>query len=137
MKYFVDQNGLIAWVNDEGQSNHPAISNHQQKFSLTDQYIIFLSSDDCVNDEYVLWDNLTALAVAIENPAKHSVHEALEIDTAVAMAHKSLEQFRTDWHNGHKDNPENYPLAIESNNTGVIFEQMAGAVIEGVLVDFL
>lgn len=137
MKYFVDQNGLIAWVDEQGKSNHPAIANHQQNYSVSGQNIIFLSQDKGVEDEYVLWDSLTALAVAIENPAIPSVHEPLKIDTAVAMAHKSLEQFRTDWHNGHKDNPENYPLTIESNNTGVIFEQMAGAVIEGILVDFV
>ena len=137
MKYFVDQSGLIAWIDENGQSNHPAIANHHQKFSLTSKYITFLSSDDAVDEEYVLWDSLTALAIAIETPAKHSADEALKIDTAVAMAHKSIEQFRTDWHNGHKDNPDNYPLTIESNNTGVIFEQMAGAVIESVLIDFL
>lgn len=137
MKYFVDQNGLIAWVNDKGKSNHPSIVNNHQNFTLSEQRISFLTPDKGIADEYVLWDSLTALAVAIENPAKYSADEALGIDTAVAMAHKSLEQFRTDWHNGHKDNPDNYPLAIESNNTGVIFEQMAGAVIEGILVDFL
>lgn len=133
MKYFVDQSGLIAWIDENGQSNHPAIANHHQKISLTSKYITFLSSDDCVDEEYVLWDSLTALAVAIESPAQYSDYEALQVDTAIAMAHKSLEQFRTDWHNGHKDNPDNYPLTIESNNTGVIFEQMAGAVIEGVV----
>lgn len=74
MKYFVDQSGLIAWVDDNGKSNHPAITMHNQNFLLTSQYITFLSSDKAVDEEFKLWDSLTALAMAIEAPANHSAN---------------------------------------------------------------
>lgn len=55
-------------------------------------------------------------------------NDSLHIDTAVAIAHSKIEKFRSDWHSGHIANTECYPLSIESENTGIFFEQMFDAI---------
>ncbi|AMW80654.1 hypothetical protein AMD27_17200 (plasmid) [Acinetobacter sp. TGL-Y2] len=128
MKYFSDVDGLICWVDEDGSSNHPSIANNQQPIKIEDQKILFLSKDGTVKGEYVLWNNLTALAVAIDKPVHLLPDEPMHIDNAVALAHQAIEEFRSDWHQGNLNHPDNYPLTIESNNSGVLFEQMASAI---------
>lgn len=128
MKHFADLNGLICWVKENGESNHPAIANGEQVAKIEGNKILFINSEGAIHDEFILWDHLTALAVAIEQPTHVDPDDSLHIDTAVAMAHSKIEKFRSDWHSGHIANKECYPLSIESGNTGILFEQMVDAI---------
>lgn len=125
MKYFVDSNGIICWINELGQSNHPAIAMHGQSVHIKNGKLQFLNTDNTVDDEYVIWDSLIALAIAIEEAELQPTGNAMHIDAAALIAHKSIETFRTDWHKGHISHKENYPLVIEEGNIGIYFEQMA------------
>lgn len=125
MRYFVELNGLICWVKENGESNHPVIAKNEQVSKVDGNKIIFLSSVGAIQDEFLLWDSLTSLAVSIEQAVNVDPDASLHIDTAVAMAHTKIEKFRSDWYNGHAINKEGYPLSIESNNTGIFFEQIA------------
>jgi ABC-type histidine transport system ATPase subunit len=128
MKHFADLNGLICWVKENGESNHPAITSGEQVAKIEGNKILFIKSDGSIQDEFILWDHLTALAAAIERPIHVDPNDSLHIDTAVAIAHSKIEKFRSDWHSGHIANTECYPLSIESENTGIFFEQMFDAI---------
>ncbi len=68
MKHFADLNGLICWVKENGESNHPAITSGEQVAKIKGNKILFIKSDGLIQDEFILWDHLTALAAAIERP---------------------------------------------------------------------
>lgn len=129
MKFFSDVNGLIAWVKEGGESNHPELVNGSKTSKIENNKVLILELDGAISDEYQLWDSLSALAVAITGPINAPIDEPLHLDTAVAIGHERLEAFRTDYYKGHAENSEHYPLVMGEDNSGIFIEQMVERII--------
>lgn len=139
MQYFVDENGLIAWINEQGQSNLPVIASGEANAKVADGKVCLTTQDGEIRAEYALWGNLTALAVAISGPVDEPGDMPMHIDIAVAIAHERIEQYRDDWHKGNREEVklkgeavEYFPLELPADNKGVFFEQIAQYIMNDI-----
>ena len=117
MKFFIDANGVIFSVDQTGKSNHPL------SIQIKADQVNILDGEGFVSDTYTLWDSLHSLAVAISPKAEIDASQPLSLDDAIEEIHQSAEKFKNDWMQGHKENPENYPLEMPSENNGMYVEQ--------------
>ncbi|HFG7030911.1 TPA: hypothetical protein ACGIK9_003411 [Acinetobacter baumannii] len=118
MTYFVDVNGVIYSISEDGRSNHPG------KLRVENNKVFVLDSDGSVLDEYQLWDSLLSLAVAIEGDSGDNHSGPLHINQAINQMHYAVDSFKNTWMNGHKQNPEHFPLTLPEDNSGIFFEQL-------------
>ncbi|QIC71827.1 MULTISPECIES: hypothetical protein [Acinetobacter] len=140
MWYFVNEGGLIAWVNEQGESNLPVIASGQVNAKIADGKVYLTAKDGSVHADYDLWNNLTALAVAVSGPIVEQNNMPMHIDTAVAIAHARIDQYRNDWYKGNQNEVKQkgtkevdfYPMELPANNVGVFFEQMAQYVMNDI-----
>ncbi len=61
-KYFIDNNGVIYSLYENGESNYPT----KVVYLKGENFISVLDDDGFVNDEYFLWDSLSDLAKELE-----------------------------------------------------------------------
>lgn len=134
MKYFADVNGLIATIDDQGQCNLPSLQLEHLSIRINadESQVDLIKDDGEIIESYNLWDNIVSLAVAIHGKVDANPKGELSIDTAVAIAHQSIEQYKQDWYKGMVEYPEFYSKTLPENNCGVFFEQMSSLLYDEV-----
>ena len=116
MKYFVDTNGIIFSIGEDGKCNHSAA------VQIESDQVHILDGDGGIGDTYTLWDSLHSLAVAIAPSNNVDYSAGLSLHDAVDELHQAAEKFKQDWLDGHEKSPEQYPLSLPSDNIGIYTE---------------
>ena len=117
MKFFIDANGVIFSVDQNGKTNHPSL------IQIEADQVNIVDGEGFISDTYTLWDSLHSLAVAITPKVEIDVNQPISFNEAIEEIHQSAEKFKNEWMQGHRENPENYPLEMPSENNGMYVEQ--------------
>lgn len=123
---FVDANGHIWSIDDHGKSNFPAdieiVGNTVRILGVSDD----LGEGRSIDEEYVLWPSLTALAITLEqNPKDYQSDDgSMSLECAVAEGYKQVSSFEQYWLKSNSEKPDMYPMILPGDNAGLWFEQM-------------
>lgn len=130
IRCFVDVDGHIWSINEAGESNFPA------DIAIDGDVVQVLGERDdqgpgrLVEDEYVLWPSLTALAIALEQEPEPSSDGSVSLQQAVAEAHQRAQSFEVWWVQANKDKPDHYPMSLPMDNAGLWHEQLCDHHLE-------
>jgi hypothetical protein len=124
MPYFVEEKTGAIWeVSEDGETLYP------RKVHVVGDRIQILvdlawSEELAVENEYILWPTLTALALALEHDHGARPDGSMTLDMAVSEVHHQVESFKAYWLEQHEKYPIGFPLMLEANSAGLWLEQM-------------